>query len=50
MIGHCSVNFDPIQKSFKALFYNNWIVSAKHFKAIVSVVVQVGVTKGANGF
>ena len=43
MIDHYSVNFDPIQKSFKvlALYYNSWIVSVKNVKAIASVVVLV---------
>ena len=50
MIAHYSVNFNLIHKSFTLLAFNSCIMSGKNFKAIVSVVVLIGVAKIANGF
>ena len=44
IIAHYFVNVDVIQKSFKGYLYNHWIVLAKNFKAVASVVVLVGMT------
>ena len=48
MIAHYSVNFDPIQKSFKSLSLYSLDSVGKNFKALV--VMLVGMAKNSNRY
>ena len=50
IIDHYSVNLIQFKNLSKCWLYNNWIVFAKNFKAIASVVLVVGLTTNCKQF